>query len=248
MDTGLWITWYDLPLEGRDAHLSWVHETYIPGLLERPGYLWATHFASVDKGERPTTAREAALNRTVDASVPTGDRYILLVGARDSIVFGNPVPSALHAKLPDESKKMLAMRIGERVNILTELQRVEGPAAKDYRDGMVLAPCIQLGNYGCPWQHEEEMLAWYTQWRMPAMSGLPGCIRTRRLASLVGWAKHAVLYEFASLGARNQYYTTHENNHPEMKAWSNRMVPKLIHAPGSSYLACRIWPAVSNNE
>ena len=130
------------------------------------------------------------------------------------------------------------------LNIMTEFQRVEGPAAKDYMDGMLLAPCIQLGTYNCPWQHEEEMLAWYTQWRMPAMIKLPGCVRTRRLASLVGWAKHAVLYEFVSLEARNQYYTKHEDMHPEMKAWSNRLVPRLIHAPGSSYLACRIWPVV----
>ena len=246
MDTGLWITWYDLPEDGRDAYLSWLHQTYIPGLLQRPGYLWAAHFATVDPSQRPTTAREGRLNRTQDPSVPTGDRYILLVGARNSIVFGDPVPSALHAELPDPGKQMLAMRIGERMNIMAELQRVEGPAAQDYRDGMVLAPCIQLGTYECPWQHEEEMLAWYTQWRMPAMSRLPGCIRTRRLGSLVGSAKHGVLYEFVSLEARNRNYTAHEDAHPEMKAWSNRIVTWLTHAPGSSYLACRIWPAVSN--
>lgn len=246
MDTALWITWYDLPPDRRAEYLSWTHETYIPELLKRSGYLWAAHFATVDKAQRPTTAREAVLNRTDDASIPKGDRYILLVGAESAAVFGNPVPGALHAGLPVDCRTMLAMRLGERMNIMAEFQRVEGPAAKDYKDGPVLAPCIQLGNYSCPWQHEEEMLAWYTQWRMPQMARLPGCIRTRRLASLAGWAKHAVLYEFVSLEARNQYYTAHEDAHPEMKAWSNRLVPKLIHAPGSSYLARRIWPEVSN--
>lgn len=43
-DRGLWITWYDLPADGRDAHFSWLHGMYLPGLLKRPGYLWAAHY------------------------------------------------------------------------------------------------------------------------------------------------------------------------------------------------------------
>jgi hypothetical protein len=27
MDQALWITWYDLPEQGRDAHFTWLHET-----------------------------------------------------------------------------------------------------------------------------------------------------------------------------------------------------------------------------
>ena len=45
-DRGLWATWYDLPVEGRDAYLNWLHATYLPALLKRPGYLWAAHYAS----------------------------------------------------------------------------------------------------------------------------------------------------------------------------------------------------------
>src|SRR5207247_11165673 len=46
-DRGLWATWYDLPEAGRSEHLAWVHETYIPALLKRPGYLWAAHYATI---------------------------------------------------------------------------------------------------------------------------------------------------------------------------------------------------------
>ena len=237
MDSGLWITWYDLPAEGRDAYLSWLHETYIPELLKRPGYLWAAHYAAVEK-------KDVRIH-TDDSSVPAGTRYLLLFGAEEADMFGDPVPSALHAELPAESRRMLAMRIGERVNIMTEAGRVEGPEARDYKGGMALAPCIQLGSYNCPWQQEEEMLAFYARWRMPAMGRTPGCIRIRKLASVVGWAKHAILYEFVSLAARNQHFIGHEDGHPEMKAWGDRVTKTLIHAPGSSSLACRIWPAVS---
>ncbi len=46
MDRALWITWYDLPDAGRDAYLSWLQGSYIPKLLEKPGILWAAHYAS----------------------------------------------------------------------------------------------------------------------------------------------------------------------------------------------------------
>jgi len=243
LDKGIWITWYDLPENGRDTHLSWVHETYIPELLERPGYLWAAHYAAVEKGARRTNARDTR-NNTDDPAVPTGDRYLLLIGAENADAFGKPVPSKLHAQLPAESRKMLAMRIGERMNIMAEAGRVEGPEAKTYQDGMTLAPCIQVGNYNTAWQDEEEMLAFYCEWRMPAMGRTPGCVRIRKLASVSGWAKHGVIYEFASLEARNRHFIGHEDGHPDMKAWGDKVTKKLVHAPGSSSLACRIWPTV----
>ena len=240
------MTWYDLPDEGQAEYLAWLHETYIPGVLKRPGYLWAAHYAAIAKGTRPVTRRESELNQASDPSLPTGDRYILLFGAEHAHVFGNPVPSALNAALPEEGRKMLGMRLGERVNIMTEAARVEGPAARDYRGGMALAPCIQLGNFNCAWRDEVELLAWYAQWRMPATEPLPGLIRTRRFASVAGWAKHIVLYEWVSLEARNREFPAHEDARPEMKAWSDRVVKTLTHAPGSSSVACRIWPPISS--
>src|SRR5450756_2854312 len=48
-DRGLWVTWYDLPAEGRDAYLSWLHGTYLPALLKRPGILWAAHYATRER-------------------------------------------------------------------------------------------------------------------------------------------------------------------------------------------------------
>ncbi len=245
MDNALWITWYDLPQDGRDAYLAWLHETYIPMLLRRPGFLWAAHYASVEKERIISSHPEFISPSTRDAAVPAGDRYILLFGAQDANVFGCPTPTALHAGLPEASRKMLALRAGERVNIMVEAARVDGPAASTYQGGMALGPCIQLGSFNCTPQSEEEMLAWYALWRMPAMRTLPGCIRTRKLASVVGWAKHAILYEYESVAIRNQYYPRHEEDRPDMKAWSGRMVMKLAHAPGSANLAVRIWPTLS---
>jgi hypothetical protein len=236
LDKGIWITWYDLPEDGRDAYLSWAHDRYIPEMLQRPGYLWAAHYASIQKSD--------VRAHTDDASVPAGTRFLLLFGAECADVFGRPVPTKLHASLPAESRKMLAMRIGERMNIMAEAGRVLGPQAANYHDGMALAPCIQFGSYNCPWQHEEEMLDWYVEVRMPAMATTPGGgVRIRKLTSVSGWAKHAILYEFMSVKARHEYFLAHQDR-PDMKPWLEWVAKWLTHAPGSSSLGQRIWPPV----
>lgn len=247
-DRGIWITWYDVDEIGRDDYLRWVHDTYMPALARMPGVLWAAHYASVPKGARRASARENAVRRTDDPAVATGSQYILLAGAEHAHVFGNPSPSELHATLPDEGRKMLAARSGVRINIMVEAGRIDGPEAQGYRHGMAPAPCIQLGSFNCTPAHEEEVLAWYTKWRMPAMGMTPGCVRFRSLASVCGWAKHAVMYEFLSLEARNAHFVTHDDAHPEMKAVSDRMVQHLTHAPGSASVAVRTWPPLAKAE
>lgn len=243
MDRGLWITWYDLPVEGRDAYLSWLHETYIPSILKRPGFLWAAHYASV-KEPFPSHVRH-----TDDRSVPTGNDYLLIFGAETANAFfqgayANGAPSRLHADRPEEDRKMLSMRIGERVNIMAEAGRVDGQAAKKYQGAMTLGPFIQLGSYNCAWQDEEEMQAWYSQVRVPAMATTPGGgIRVRKLVSASGWAKHAILYEFESLEAKHRYFALHKDR-PDMKPWLAWVAKSLIHAPGSANIANRIWPKV----
>src|SRR5438045_4426116 len=50
IDRALWVTWYDLPESGREDYLAWLHGTYLPNLLKRPGYLWAAHYATRGSG------------------------------------------------------------------------------------------------------------------------------------------------------------------------------------------------------
>ena len=104
-DRGLWITWYDLPADGRAAYFSWLHRVYLPALLKRPGYLWAAHYASQDlEGGADNATR---YNHIDDPKVGKGYRYMLLIAARDANVFGDPVPSVLNAALPGDGKKCL---------------------------------------------------------------------------------------------------------------------------------------------
>ncbi len=239
-DRALWITWYDVAPAARAEYLAWLHQSYLPALVKRPGYLAAAHYATVER--MTTLRRENAVEHPSIANVPRGREFLLLVVAEDANVFGMPSPKELHAALPEADRKMLALRANERVNILVETARVSGPEEKNYTGGALTAPCIQIGTFNCAERDQEEMLAWYAQSRMPAMKTLPGVVRTRQLASVMGWARHSILYEYTSLEARNKSYMSMEDGRPEMKAWADRVVATLIHAPGSANLAQRIWP------
>ena len=248
MDRGIWMTWYNLPAngeQGRDEYLNWLHGHYIPNMLKQPGYLWGAHYASEDNVKM--TGAPNRLRKTHDASVPTGDRFILLFGAADAHVFVRLTPAQLRERLSDTDKKMLAMRIGERSNIATEEARIHGPEfdAAKYAPDQSSAPGIQLGSFNAgPGQDEDELAAWYAQWRLPSMQKLPGCVRVRKLASVSGWAKHMILYEFLSTRARDAQFVEHEKANPKMEEWTDVVVRKLVHAPGSPNLAARIWPPV----
>jgi len=238
VDRGLWVTWYDLPDSGRDAYLSWLHESYLPALLKRPGYMWAAHYATQN------TETRSDLHHVEDPKVPAGFHYILLIGAKDAGVFGNPAPVEIHATLPGQSKKMLAMRIGERMNLMTETSRCEGHAGNTYKEGLTGAPCVQVGSFNCGVEYEEEMHAGYVQQRMPAHCGTGSCIGVRKLNSVAGWAKHAILYEYASLEGFNRDYASANAKSP-LGFKEHSIVPMLIHAPNGPNMALRIWPPVA---
>lgn len=235
-DAGLWISWYDLPETGRDQYLSWLHGSYLPALLKRPGYRWAAHYRANERQDSP------AIQHTRDP-IGAGYHYILLIGADDTHVFGNPTPSALHAALPAEDRRFLALRTGERVNIAVECGRVNGTALASYQDGALPAAAIQIGSFNCPLELEEELQAGYVQSRLPAMAATPSNVRNRNLKSVAGWAKHIILYEFTTPELFKRDYEGTSGKAPLGTA-GNNVVPRLVHAPNGPNSALRIWPPV----
>jgi hypothetical protein len=168
---------------------------------------------------------------------------MLLIAASDASVFGDPVPSLINAALPEDGKKMLVMRAGERVNIFTEACRREGRALQAYKEGLTGAPCIQVGSFDCELEFEEEMHAGYVLERLPKMCATPSCVRTRKLNSVAGWAKHGIIYEFASKEGFDRDYAPAVANSP-LGLNGHSVVPNLIHAPNGPNSAIRIWPPV----
>jgi hypothetical protein len=247
VDRALWITWYDLPDAGREDYFAWLKDRYIPQFLERPGFVWAAHYQSEANVPMSGVAPggPSRLHSTSDAAVPRGNAYILIFGAESPHAFGNPTPSRMHAELSTEDRAMLDKRVSPRMNIMVDEDRADGPEAGIRNPGEPLSPCIQLGSFNPGSADEEEILAWYAQWRLPSMQKLAGCVGIRKLVSVAGWAKHGVLYEFTSVEARNRHFPDHEKANPEMNAWTDRFVRKLLHAPGSPNVARRIGSAAA---
>ncbi len=141
---------------------------------------------------------------------------------------------------------MQDLRRGERTQIFTEEARVDGPSATRREGPWTPAPCIQIGSFSAAhYADDEGVLDWYAHNRMAAMRDLPGCLGVRKYVSVTGWAKHGVLYEFESLALRNEHFMRHANAKADNKAWSDKLVPSLIHAPGSPNVACRLWPPMA---
>jgi len=241
IDRGIWATWYDLPDAGRDDYLSWLHGTYLPAILKRFGYVWAAHYATTEiEGGAANATRFHHVN---DPKVGAGYKYILLIGATDAGVFGNPTPSAIHASLPDADRKMLGMRSGERVNLMTETCRQRGQGGTVYKEGAIRAPYMQMGSFICPPEFEEEMLAAYVQLRFPAICEASSSIMIRKLNSVAGWAKHSILYEYASKEGYDRDYDP-ATKKSVLGFGGHSIVPNFTHAPNGPNIAARIWPPV----
>jgi hypothetical protein len=134
--------------------------------------------------------------------VPTGNEYLLLYGADNPHTFVDPSPAELAARLTPQARDMLRRRLAARSCIFVEVARVDGPEARTRAPGITPGPVIQLGSFNInALENEAEMGPWYARSRLPLMAPMTGCVGTRKLVSICGWAKHAILYEFISLEA-----------------------------------------------
>ncbi|HBK81099.1 MAG TPA: hypothetical protein DDZ83_15770 [Nitrospinae bacterium] len=238
MDRGIWATWYDLPGEGKEEYISWLHEVHLPEALKRPGYLWAAHVANIWDEEREKN-KGKNLTHTDDASVPAGNDYLLLFGAALPTTFLDPSPAQLTEKRTSEEREMFGRRIGERSCIFMERDRIDGFEANTRAPGITPGPAIQIGTFNInALENEDELGSWYAQVRMPRLEEMEGCVGARNLISVSGWPKHGIMYEWVSLESLTKNFTT------ESVERSRNAVKSLIHAPGSPTLGERIWPPV----
>ena len=176
MDNAISATWYDLPKEGREDYLSWLHEVHIPKVLKRNGYLWATHIRNVWDEEREKE-KERILVHTDDPRVPDGNDYLFLFGAEMHIEFVDTSSSQLKETRSKEENEMLSLRIGERSCIFMVQDRIEGMESSSRSPGITPGPAIQIGTFNVnSLKNEEELSSWYAQVRMPRLKKMEGCV------------------------------------------------------------------------
>ena len=111
MDHGVWATWYDIDKADEARFLDWIHGTYIPFLMQIPGYAWAAHYFN-QRGGPAMREYDKIVTRTMDEEIGTGGQYVLLVGAGSPHTFFKPLIREVAE--PDEYRSMLALRRGVR--------------------------------------------------------------------------------------------------------------------------------------
>lgn len=241
MGEAIWATWYDLPEIGRTEHLDWLHEHHMPALLRLPGLAWAAHY-EITGGGAAMDQIGARLARPDGDDVPLGKDFVLLVGAAEPHVFFHPRIDEAEAAL---QAPQLADRQQSRSAVFIEEAYVTGPEVEKRPKGTGGAPAIQFGSFRTRTVADGwDLGAWYAQYRLPAMSGMGGCIATRKLLAVAGWPRHGILYEFTSLEARHAHFQSHESLALDEQVWTHRIINYTVHAPGSPHVGRRIWPPV----
>jgi hypothetical protein len=246
MDNGIWATWYDMAEENRHAFNDWLHGQYLPELMRKPGVAWAAHYQITGGGDRMQEIHDRLVHAE-EEELGNGSQFLVLAGATSPHVFADPRIDEWEAGLDDASAAMLAHRIGTRSSIFTQEEFVTGPEFGARVTGGTPGPAIQMGSFRTRTVADEfDLMAWYAQYRLPNMSRMPGCIATRKLVSVAGWANHCVMYEFLSLDARQEHFQNHESLALDDGEWTNKIITYTIHAPGSPSVGKRLWPPVDD--
>ena len=129
----------------------------------------------------------------------------------------------LHPSLTDETRRMIGLRREVYSCIFAEETRANDPEVAMRGPGITPGPAIQMGNFNVASPDaEDDVGAWYAQYRLPFMAAMPGCIGARKLLATAGWGKHSILYEFVSLEAREQYFIPHEEEAHKPESWTAR--------------------------
>lgn len=242
MGEAIWATWFDLPEAEAGDHLAWLHGTHLPAILARPGFGWAATYRNSGGGAHMDKIADG-LARPGEDEVPGGRDYVVLVGAPDVELFFNPRVD--QAKIGIGGDR-LNQRRGARSAVFIEQSYVAGPEMATRPRGGPTGPAIQFGSFRTKTTEDEwDLSAWYGQYRLPAMSGMKGCIATRKLVAVAGWVKHAVLYEFTSLEQRQEHFQGHESLALDQRVWTNKIINYTIHSPGSPVVGSRLWPPVA---
>ncbi|MBT3351957.1 MAG: hypothetical protein HN435_14405 [Nitrospinaceae bacterium] len=244
MDLGIRAFWYDLPETREEEYIQWLHEEHLPQILARPGFLWAGHYKLTGGGEGMKKVQESVVRYVDDPKVGRGTGYLMMIGALNTDIFFDPNLPQISERWDKETFEMVSLRQGLRTSVFHEQTRVNGPAFSRRPPDTAPGPVIQMGAFNADTPEDEEDLgAWYVQYRLPNMTRIEGCIAARKLLSVSGWGKHSVLYEFTSFEEREMNFEKDQEVLAlDETAWTGRIIKYLTHGPGSPSVGQRIWP------
>lgn len=250
-DTAIWAAWYDLPEEGRDAYLAWLHGEYLPQVAQRAGYAWVAHYvASTDPDDWPGDVDELLARVRVKADRPDGPgrgtQYVLIVGAAGIAPLVSPDIETLERDEVGRARELLDLRIGVRTALFVEMARCDGPELGHRIPGTTPGPVIQMGTLRLDDAGKDAIGSYYVDYKLPSVARTAACIGLRVLTTVRGWPDIGVIYEFTSLEGRRRHFiedVERQALQPEQHPVAAGLTAHMEHAPGSPTVATRIWPA-----
>ena len=243
MDTAIKAEWYDLADTDREGFLDWLHGEHLPALQARPGSIWIGHY---ERAPQTGTSNPPGYPKRVDTDDPgvaRGSQYLLVTAAASPDVFFDP---NLAARTDADTAAQLGKRAQYRYGIFIEETRVSGPDWYRHLQGTGAPPAIQLGNYQTrsP-DYDLDLALWYRQMKLPQVTRARGCIGARKLISIVGWARHGILYEFMEMEPGEENFEQRFRDAGLSERWTGRHVLQMVvHAPNGPHAGRRIWPPV----
>ena len=236
--------WYDLPAEEAADFLGWLHGAHLPALQALPGIVWVGHYRIVHKSSPLDVPGSPARVETDDPVVPKGGDYVLITAALSPDVFFAP-NDALDV-FEGAAAGQLAKRRQHRMAVFIEELRFDGPEGRRHMPVAGPPPAMQIGSYNVREPADElELARTYRRRKFLEVAATPGMIRTRKLLSVAGWAKHGIFYEFTDLkDAEETFEKRFSADGRRQPASGRHMLEYVVHSPGAPHAGRRIWPAV----
>jgi hypothetical protein len=242
-DRAVWAIWYDVDEGDRQRFFQWLHETYLPTLAASKQFAFVANY---ERYRGPLTASwrldNEAYERSTTADMKSGTQFVQVIGAASPYPFIKAIEEHDAGRGPKGAGEMLKLRKGVRHEVFLEDERAHGPEGEKGLDAS-LARCIQFGNYRMKSVAQDlACMSWYPDVCFPALAQAKGSIRTRKLISVAGWAKHGVIYEFDSPEGRNEAFAEVQKLRAADPSKVFSLGPQTIHAPGSAFIGTRTWP------
>lgn len=236
--------WFDLADEDRDKHWAWLHDEFLPALKTAQGVTWVGHYDIIPHPDRPYIEGAPTKKETDDPDVATGWQNVVLTAGLSTDTFLGP-DNSVDALLGANETALGAWR-NHRVCVFVEEKVVNGPEDRAMPYGAGPPPAMQIGSFNADSTAHNEMLArWYRAERFPRISVSRGIIRGRKMLSVIGWAKHGVLWEGVELGPDDYSFEPRFIEADRGEEWSGpHVLDYVTHAPGSPHAGRRVWPKV----
>ncbi|MFQ6029372.1 MAG: hypothetical protein ACE5Q6_17995 [Dehalococcoidia bacterium] len=216
---GLLMVYADVPEEFEEEFNRWYDEEHIPERLAIAGVLNAARYIAVQGGPKYLACYELAESQ---AWYTDAWQY--------------------HLENPTEwSKQMSPSVVGQ--NYIRNLYSLVYPSDVSEETAQAeMAPALLVGRMSVPEELEDRFNLVYNRERMPLYYSIPGYIRGRRFAAVMGEPKYITVHECESpqVAESPEWVALRDTWTPE---WSDQINPQTTHEPGSPGVYTRIFPA-----